>query len=126
MRILRRGGIRELSRLLIEFPADDLDRARRFWQGLLGIALAERQPEQGEGLQAEHAGAAVGLHERGSGPGDRFSLPYLPVADLQAAIRQVVELGGEVVHPGEHWAICRDSEGTPFGLVGPLVSSRPG
>jgi predicted enzyme related to lactoylglutathione lyase len=115
-----------LSRLLIEFPADDLDRARRFWQGLLGIALAERQSEQGEGLQTEHADAAVGLHERGSGAGDRFSLPYLPVADLQAALRQVVELGGEVVHPGERWAICRDSEGTPFGLAGPLVSGRPG
>jgi len=126
MRILRRGRIRELSRLLIEFPADDLDRARRFWQGLLGTTLAERQPEQGVGLQTEHAGAAVGLHERGSGPGDRFSLPYLPVADLQAALRQVVELGGEVVHPGERWAICRDSEGTPFGLTGPLLSGRPG
>ena len=53
MRILRRGRIRELSRLLIEFPADDLDRARRFWQGLLGTTLAERQPEQGEGLQSD-------------------------------------------------------------------------
>jgi predicted enzyme related to lactoylglutathione lyase len=108
-----------LSRLLIEFPADDLARARRFWQGLLDITLAERQPEHGEGLQTEHAGAVVGLHERGHGPGDRFSLPYLPVADLQGALRQVVELGGEVVHPGERWAICRDSEGTPFGLAGP-------
>jgi len=105
--------------LLIEFPADDLDRARRFWQELLGIALAERRPDEGEGLQAPHAGAVVGLHERGSGPGDRFSLAYLPVADLQAALRHVVELGGEVVHPGERWAICRDSEGTPFGLAGP-------
>ncbi|MGZ4391305.1 MAG: VOC family protein [Gaiellaceae bacterium] len=38
-----------MSRLRIEFPADDLDRARRFWQGLLDITLAERQPEQGEG-----------------------------------------------------------------------------
>ncbi len=126
MRILRRGSIRELSRLLIEFPADDLARARRFWQGLLGITLAERQPEQGVGLQTEHAGAAGGLHERGSGPGDRFSLPYLSVADLQAALQQVVELGGEVVHAGERWAICRDSEGTRFGLTGPLLSGRPG
>jgi predicted enzyme related to lactoylglutathione lyase len=126
MRLRRRAWIRGLSRLLIEFPADDLDRARRFWQGLLGIELAGRRPEEGQGLQAEHAGAAVGLHERGSGPGDRFSLPYLPVADLQAALRQVVELGGEVVHPGERWAICRDSEGTPFGLAErPVPGRRP-
>jgi hypothetical protein len=26
--------------------------------------------------------------------------------------------GVEIIHPGERWAICRDSEGTPFGLVG--------
>jgi hypothetical protein len=22
-----------------------------------------------------------------------------------------------VVHPGESWAVCKDSEGTPFGLA---------
>ena len=112
-----------MTRLLVEFPADDLARARRFWQGLLGVALADRRPEDGEGLQASHEGAVVGLHQRGVGPGDRFSLPYLPVADLQEALRQVVELGGQIVHPGERWAICRDSEGTPFGLAGPPASA---
>jgi predicted enzyme related to lactoylglutathione lyase len=30
----------------------------------------------------------------------------------------VVELGGDVVHPGERIAVCRDSEGNPFGLAG--------
>ena len=59
-----------------------------------------------------------GLHERGPGPGDRFSLPYFPVADLTAAVERVRALGGEIVHPGKRWVICRDSEGTPFGLDG--------
>jgi len=104
---------------LIEFPADDPERAQRFWAGLLQTTLAAREPEQGRGWQVEHEGIAVGLHERGSGPGDRFSLPYFPVSDLEAAIARVGELGGEIVHPGERWVICRDSEGTPFGLVGP-------
>jgi predicted enzyme related to lactoylglutathione lyase len=104
---------------LVEFPADDAERARRFWQGLLQTTLESRDPEQGRGWQAEHEGVAFGLHERGSGPGDRFSLPYFPVADLAAAVERVRELGGEIVHPGERWAICRDSEGTPFGLAGP-------
>ena len=27
------------------------------------------------------------------------------------------------VHPGERWAVCRDSEGSPFGLVGRLAGS---
>jgi hypothetical protein len=30
-----------------------------------------------------------------------------------------VALGGAVIHPGERWAICRDSEGSPFGLGPP-------
>jgi predicted enzyme related to lactoylglutathione lyase len=107
-------------RFLIEFPADEPERARRFWQGLLETTLADRRPQDGRGWQAEHEGIVVGLHERGAGPGDRFSLPYFPVADLAAAVERVQALGGEIVHPGERWVICRDSEGTPFGLSGPV------
>jgi predicted enzyme related to lactoylglutathione lyase len=103
--------------MLIEFPADEPERARRFWEGLLETALAPRVPDEGSGWQAEHAGVTFGLHQRGTGPGDRFSLPYFTVPDLTAALERVVSLGGEVVHPGERWAICRDSEGTPFGLA---------
>ena len=72
---------------LIEFPADDLARARRFWESLLDVSLDERREGEGQGLQS---------HD------DRPSLG---------------ELGGSVVHPGERWAICRDSEGSPFGLA---------
>jgi predicted enzyme related to lactoylglutathione lyase len=108
------------SRFLIELPADQPERARRFWEQLLEATLESRRPDQGGGWQAEYEGIVFGLHERGSGPGDRFSLPYFPVADLAAALERVRALGGEIVHPGERWAICRDSEGTPFGLAGPL------
>jgi predicted enzyme related to lactoylglutathione lyase len=101
---------------LIEFPADDPERALRFWRGLLGVPLGQRSADQGEGWQSDLAGAALGVHRRGRGPGDRFSLPYFEVDDLPAALESVEELGGEIVHPGEAWAICRDSEGTPFGL----------
>jgi predicted enzyme related to lactoylglutathione lyase len=103
---------------LIEFPADDLPRARRFWEGLLGVALDSRGALEGEGLQSRGDGPAFGLHERGAGPGDRFSLPYFRVEDMAGALERVVELGGSVVHPGERWAVCRDSEGSPFGLAG--------
>jgi predicted enzyme related to lactoylglutathione lyase len=101
---------------LIEFPADDLARARRFWESLLEVSLEERREGEGRGLQTHDGGAALGLHERGPGPGDRFSLPYFRVPDLPRALERVVELGGSVVHPGEQWAICRDSEGSPFGI----------
>jgi predicted enzyme related to lactoylglutathione lyase len=101
---------------LIEFPADDLGRAQRFWEGLLDVSLQERGSDEGQGVQTHGDGPALGLHERGRGPGDRFSLPYFRVTDLAAALERVVELGGSVVLPGERWAICRDSEGSPFGL----------
>ena len=101
---------------LIEFPADDLARATRFWEGLLGVSLDERTAAEGSGLQSHGDGAALGVHERGAGPGDRFSLPYFRVEDIAAAQERVVELGGSIVHPGERFAICRDSEGSPFGL----------
>jgi predicted enzyme related to lactoylglutathione lyase len=57
------------------------------------------------------------LHRRGTGPGDTFSLPYFEVADVDAALERVRALGGTVVHPGSQWAICKDSEGSPFGLA---------
>jgi predicted enzyme related to lactoylglutathione lyase len=101
---------------LIEFPADDMPRAKRFWEGLLDLSLGERSAAEGQGVQTHDEGPALGVHERGKGPGDRFSLPYFRVADMDAALARVVELGGEIVHPGERWAICRDSEGSPFGL----------
>ena len=102
---------------LIEFPADDPQRACAFWSGLLGGPLAPRDAAQGEGWQTHGGDVAVGVHERGRGPGDSFSLPYFEVADVEAALERVVALGGAVVHPGERWAVCRDSEGSPFGLA---------
>ncbi|HEY2160558.1 MAG TPA: hypothetical protein VGH24_04575, partial [Solirubrobacteraceae bacterium] len=61
---------------LLEFPADDADRARRFWVGLLGVELEARREGEGRGWQTHSEGPAVGIHERGSGPGDTISLPY--------------------------------------------------
>ena len=58
---------------LIEFPADDPDRARRFWTSLLGIDLEPRTV--GEGWQTQTPGPAIGVHARGRGPGDSLSLP---------------------------------------------------
>jgi len=108
----------EVRPALIEFPADDPERALRFWGGLLGAELAPRTEGEGSGWQSRSTAPPVGVHERGRGPGDTVSLPYFGVDDLQHALERVVALGGSVVHPGEQWAICKDSEGSPFGLAG--------
>ena len=106
-----------VSAPLIEFPADDPERARRFWSGVLGAALAPRPSEAGEGWEASGADLRLGVHQRGSGPGDTASLVYFTVPDLPDALQRVQDLGGSVIHPGERWAICRDSEGSPFALA---------
>jgi len=102
---------------LVEFPADDPDRARSFWEGLLDIELEGRRAGEGEGWQTHSGGAQIGLHARGRGPGDTFSLPYFAVGDMAEALQRVEALGGSIVHPGDTWAICKDSEGSPFGLA---------
>ena len=102
---------------LVEFPADDPARARAFWSGLLDVELENRVEGEGEGWQTHGEGSALGLHPRGTGPGDRVSLPYFAVTDMDTALERVGELGGDVVHRGERWSICRDTEGSPFGLA---------
>ena len=106
---------------LVEFPADDPARARRFWAGVLGATLEPRvEEDEGEGWQTHDAASALGVHKRGPGPGDRVSLPYFCVPDLPTALAKVEELGGSIIHPGGRWAVCRDSEGSPFGLTSGL------
>ena len=102
---------------LVEFPADDPERARRFWDQLLEVELEDRDQGEGEGWQTHGGDAALGLHQRGTGPGDRVSLPYFSVPDMDAALQRVGALGGEIIHPGQQWSICRDTEGSPFGLT---------
>jgi predicted enzyme related to lactoylglutathione lyase len=109
---------------LVEFPADDPEQALRFWTGVLGVDLRERHPGEGEGWQTHSGQTELGVHRRGAGPGDRFSLPYFAVPDLSAALRRVQELGGSVIHPRPPWAICRDSEGNPFALMAAQQQQR--
>jgi predicted enzyme related to lactoylglutathione lyase len=109
---------------LIEFPADDPDRARRFWHGVLDVELAPRPAAAGSGWESETDSLRLGLHSRGPGPGDTASLPYFTVADLPATLQRVRELGGSVIHPGDRWAVCRDSEGSPFALAAAASSAE--
>jgi predicted enzyme related to lactoylglutathione lyase len=112
-----RVGMPRPALSLIEFPADDTERARGFWSALLDVPLEQRSDAEGEGWQSHGSDPAVGVHARGRGPGDSLSLPYFAVEEIATALERVTELGGSVVHPGEQWAICKDTEGSPFALA---------
>jgi predicted enzyme related to lactoylglutathione lyase len=116
--------VARVAQPLIEFPADDPVRARRFWAELLGTDLRLREASEGEGWETRSGDFRLGVHQRGRGPGDSFSLPYFAVTDIAQALEQVRALGGTVVHPGDRWAICKDSEGSPFGLSQDVDADR--
>jgi predicted enzyme related to lactoylglutathione lyase len=88
-----------------------------FWRGVLEIDLTPRVPDAGSGWETDTDSLRLGIHERGPGPGDTASLAYFTVTDLATTLERVREFGGSVIHPGEQWAICRDSEGSPFALA---------
>ena len=81
------------------------------------MELGLREASEGQGWQTHADAATLGVHARGRGPGDTASLPYFAVSDIADALQRVQALGGSVIHPGENWAICKDSEGSPFGLA---------
>ena len=64
-----------MPRLLIEFPADDTDRARHFWQGLLQTALPSRDPEQGRGWQSSTKGWSSGSTSAAAVPATASPFP---------------------------------------------------
>jgi predicted enzyme related to lactoylglutathione lyase len=107
----------------VEFPADDIDRARRFYSELFGWELGE-MPQFPNYLlftmgAIERAGGAIGL--RGQSVGDKVRL-YVEADSIDDMLAKVPGLGGKVVTgrteiTGQgHYAVIEDSEGSELGL----------
>jgi predicted enzyme related to lactoylglutathione lyase len=113
----------ELS--FIELGVDDVERGRAFYEGLFGWHF---QPgPSGQGFTIGTPNVPGGMHG-----GDAGAAPYVffSVDDMDAALAQVRELGGVVeemdVDSGEdsvarfgRFKLCRDDQGSPFGLHQP-------
>jgi uncharacterized protein len=108
-----------------EIGVGDADRAREFYGTLLGWQF--EPSESGSGAVIRTPTVPGGLHG-----GDPGANPYLffSVSDIEAAIAQVRELGGEIEEleghsdqpPETEWgrfALCRDDQGSRFGLHQP-------
>ena len=101
----------------LEVPAQDADRAQRFYESVLDWQLQNvmegmdyRMADLGEGQ-----GAAVWPSD------ERGMRVYFGVDDIDASVAKVREAGGEAEDkdpvPGMGWfARCKDTEGNPFGF----------
>ena len=105
-----------------ELGVDDVERGRAFYEGLFGWRF-ERGPS-GQGFTIGTPNVPGGMHG-----GDKGAAPYLffEVEDMEAALERVRRLGGVVeeldVDGDEestaqfgHFKLCRDDQGSPFGL----------
>ena len=113
-----------------EIPADNEDRARKFYESVFGwtfqvlpemeYSLATTTPSNHRGMPAGTGAINGGIFRRG----DMLVAPVvtIDVEDIDSALAQIQRLGGETVRgrmevPGSGWnAYFRDSEGNVVGL----------
>ena len=114
----------------IEFPADDTDRAQRFYSELFGWQFQTVPGFEGYFMfntgAADAIGGAVGA--RGKATAEKTRM-YIETDSIDAVLARVPELGGSVVTarteiPGQGWyAVITDSEGSEVGLYEGLPSA---
>lgn len=99
----------------VEFPAQDVDRAEKFWEAVGGWSIESTMPGMDYRMYQEgDQGGAV--YEGEGGP-----LVYFGGEDIDADIANVRGVGGEAEDkqpiPGIGWFTrCKDTEGNSFGL----------
>ena len=112
-----------------EIGVADASKARAFYGTLLGWDFEVGPSGEAAGAVIRTPGIDGGLHG-----GDEGASPYLffKVDDLDAALERVKELGGTLEHtPGDpeqavefgRFALCRDDQGSGFGLHEPPAAS---
>jgi predicted enzyme related to lactoylglutathione lyase len=108
-----------------ELGVGDTERGRAFYEGLFGWTF-EGGPSGG-GFVIDTPNVPGGMH---GGDAGAAPLLFFRVDDIEAALERVRELGGEVedfdVEGDEssvarfgRFKLCRDSQGSPFGLHQP-------
>lgn len=105
----------------IEFPADDVERATRFYGAVAGWEFSEMSGMPGYLLFRTSPETGGGLGKRGESVGDVVRV-YIDVDDLEAAVEAATANGGSVVTPpadipGQgRYAAVKDPEGNEIGL----------
>jgi predicted enzyme related to lactoylglutathione lyase len=106
----------------IEVPADDLPRARAFYEGAFGWTFEEPPGMSGYLLYRTPSGEfGGGMGVRGDSAPDAIR-NYLLVTSVEASLARATELGGRVVEgkqeiPGFGWfGVVADTEGNQVGI----------
>ena len=103
----------------IEFLAEDVDRAQRFWSGLFGWQFGDSgMPEMDYRMAQTGLAAGAALYASDERGHPKY---YFATDDIDASSAQVRELGGTAADktavPTHGWfAACADSEGNEFHL----------
>ncbi len=115
-----------------EIYVEDIDRARKFYETVLGITMSDLPNPSDDGSKmvaftetdaGENPGATGALVQmEGVSSGGNSVLVYFMSADCSVEEARVDDAGGEVVKPkmpiGPHGfiSLCNDTEGNMFGL----------
>ena len=102
----------------VEFPAQDLERGKKFWEGVGGWSLKDAGMPGMQYLmfqEGDQGGAVYSME------GQQGTTVYLGSDDIDADLAKVRELGGDAEEkqpiPNIGWfARCKDSEGNEFSL----------
>jgi predicted enzyme related to lactoylglutathione lyase len=105
----------------IEFPADDVERAKRFYGAVAGWEFSEMDglPDYWLFRSSEASGGGIG--RRGESVGNVVRV-YIDVDDLEGAVAAATANGGSIVTPPSdipgqgRFAAIRDPEGNEVGL----------
>lgn len=110
-----------------EIPTSDLNRAKSFYESILGVELAlnEMGPLKMAWFPMQHdspGSTGTLIQAEGYTPSHDGALVYFHVDNIEATLAKVTENGGEVMMPkmsiGEHGFVARfqDSEGNRVAL----------
>ncbi len=103
----------------VEFPAQDVERAQKFWEGVAGWSIQDagmpgidyRMFQEGDQGRAVYPPTA----------GEQGPIVYYGSEDIDADLAKVRDLGGDAEDkqpiPGVGWfARCKDTAGNPFSF----------
>ncbi len=106
----------------LEIPADDPERAKRFYGEIFGWSFSDMEGFPDYHLFQTPSGGAGGAVGRRNVNTRSQTMQYVEVDSIDAALARVAELGGTVLVPKEEvpgqgfFAVVSDSEGNEIGL----------